>query len=207
MTASDFPISFPYGAVSAPYSAAHPHRGDDRPCPEGTPVVINGVTIGLTGHTGLAIGPHLHIQEWQGNVANTRKPQNAFKPGQVVAATQSSDFGNYVSIVTADGWTDSYCHLSQINVKVGQQIGDEVSTVGEVEFHDLYEAFFGPMTNNPPTDGDRKRWIGAETNTVLRAMQADPRHPAWLSYIEDLKKSPGSGVKPTPLTKGIYEVN
>lgn len=132
MTASDYQISFPYGATSTPYSPAHPHRGDDRPCPTGTPVVLAGTQIGLTGATGFVSGPHLHIQEWNGNVANTRKPQNSFKPGTVVQAATSSDFGNYVTIQCADGWNDSYCHLSRIDVKVGQVIGDIMVNKGDI---------------------------------------------------------------------------
>lgn len=124
--ASTYPVTFPYGATSSPYSVAHPHRGDDRPTPSGTPVVISGVTIGLTGATGNVTGPHLHVQEWQSDVADTRKPQNAFKPGTVIQTSSSSDFGNYITIKTADGWNDSYCHLSKINVTVGQVIGGDM---------------------------------------------------------------------------------
>lgn len=132
MTASDYPINFPYGATVAPYSPTHPHRGDDHPCPAGTPLVINGITLGLTGATGFVSGPHLHIQEWQNDYANTRKPQNAFKPGTVVnidpSGTQGDgSFGKFITIQTADGWNDSYCHLSQINVTVGQKIGDSMA--------------------------------------------------------------------------------
>lgn len=85
--------------------------------------------------------------------------------------------------------------------------GGSMSTVGEVEFNRLYIALFGPMEVNPPTEGDRKRWIGGETNTVIRSMDADPRRSAWLQYIESLKQSsnpstykPYSGV--TLYTKG-----
>jgi hypothetical protein len=81
---------------------------------------------------------------------------------------------------------------------------NDMSTVGEIEFHDLYEAFFGPMAINQPTDGDRNRWIGAETNTVLRAMQDDPRHPAWLAYIESLKNPQVPNA--TQLKPGLYKV-
>lgn len=127
MNASDYPINFPYGSSDPPYSTAHRHRGDDRPCPEGTPIVMDGVTIGLTGHTGeyqgVAYLPHLHIQEWQGDFANTREPQNSFEGGTVVQAGTLSEFGNYVTIQTSDGWNDSYCHLSKINVKVGDEVG------------------------------------------------------------------------------------
>lgn len=125
MSAKDYAITFPYGATSAPYSPSHPHRGDDRPCPIGTPVVIDNITIGLTGATGRVTGAHLHIQEWQGSPSNTRKPQNSFKGGTVTTVAVSSDFGIYVTI-TKDGWNTSYCHLSGTNVQVGQEIGVDI---------------------------------------------------------------------------------
>lgn len=125
ITAKNYPVNFPYGATSAPYSRLHPHRGDDRACPSGTPIVIGSTTIGLTGATGKVIGAHLHIQEWKGDYANTRKPQNAFKTGVVTNidpnGTQGDgSFGKFITIRSVDGWSDSYCHLSEINVKVGQ---------------------------------------------------------------------------------------
>lgn len=121
-TLDQYPISFPYGATTPPYSPGHAHRGDDRAAPGVTPILVEGVQIGLVGTTGLSTGNHTHLQEWQGNMANTRKPQNWFKGGTVTAATQSSDFGNYVTI-TRDGWNDTYAHLSRIDVKIGDIIG------------------------------------------------------------------------------------
>ena len=128
MSASDYAVNFPYGATTDPYSKIRPHRGNDRPCPAGTPIVIGGTTIGLTGATGMVSGPHLHIQEHTaGNYANTRKPQNEFKPGTVIGVYPNSlgdgTFGKFIDIQTDDGWVDSYCHLSQINVQVGQKVG------------------------------------------------------------------------------------
>ena len=85
-----------------------------------------------------------------------------------------------------------------------------MSTVGEVEFNYLFFNFFGDKVQ--PTDGDRKRWLGAETNTVIRQMEADPRQPDYDKYVKDLEKAAqGGGPAPAPpsaikLEKGLYEV-
>jgi murein DD-endopeptidase MepM/ murein hydrolase activator NlpD len=128
MTAKDYKVSFPYGATSAPYSKDHPHRGNDRACPTGTPVVINGVTLGLTGATGMVSGPHLHTQEWRGDVATTRKPENEFKAGTVVDTGTRPQWGKFVT-VQVNGWNTTYCHLSEIKVRAGQIIGEQQEMV------------------------------------------------------------------------------
>ena len=170
MTASDYPINFPYGSTEAPYSVAHHHRGDDRPCPMGTPVVVGGVNIGFTGATGMVTGPHLHIQEWQNDYANTRKPQNAFAPGTVTnidpAGTQGDgSFGKFITIQTADGWNDTYCHLSQINVSVGQVIGGEIMLSPD----DVTLAFLAGF-NRRATDDEVKYWTGRKFSELLQAI-------------------------------------
>lgn len=50
---------------------------------------------------------------------------------------------------------------------------EEMSTIGEIEFNDLFRAFFGDI--NLVTEADRKAWVGGESNTVIRSMAADPR--------------------------------
>lgn len=163
MTAQDYGINFPYGATDYPYSPTHPHRGDDRPCPTGTPVVINGTTIGLTGATGYVFGAHLHIQEWSGTPANTRKPQNSFKPGRVTAATSSSDFGNYITITGSDGWNTSYCHLSQINVSVGQEIGVKAMIPDNDDWYWRFKKLMMQVRGRDMSrDEFRKNFVGVE---------------------------------------------
>lgn len=145
MSAKDYPVYFPYGATSPPYSAAHPHLGDDCCNVWGEEVEIEGIVIGLVGATGDAYdsegrrgtkaAAHLHSQEWLSSVTNTRKPQNKFKPGIVVAAGTASEWGNYVTIRNDDGWNTTYAHLEKVFVNPGQLItgGNMTLTAEDVD--------------------------------------------------------------------------
>lgn len=170
-SAQDFQVSFSYGATSAPYSQASPHRGDDRPCPSGTPIVIAGTTVALTGNTGKSTGPHLHTQEWNGTYSNTRKPQNAFKPGTVTNidpnGTQGDgSFGKFVTIQTADGWNDTYCHLSEIKVQKGQVLG--------MASNEAIELAFQLGFNRSATQGEQDYWKDYPIEKLERSIYNDP---------------------------------
>ena len=130
MSARDYAVTFPYGATTAPYSVSSPHRGNDRPCPTGTPVVIGDTTIGWTGSTGWATGPHLHTQAGSDLYCQqTFNPTGLeFRGGTVAAKGWADQWGNYVIIQTNAGYI-CYAHLSQTNVTVGQVVGG-VSTGG-----------------------------------------------------------------------------
>lgn len=135
-TAQDYPITFLYGATDGIYyytpSASKPktdnwianyHRGSDRAMPDGTPVLVNGVQIGLSGHTGAASGPHLHIGRFVGGVDTP--PQGGglvFDDSTEAKVTEINEDpvnGKYVR-VQADGASWVYLHLSQQTATVGE---------------------------------------------------------------------------------------
>lgn len=133
-TAADYGINFAYGAQDGYWygpdgRVGKYHRGNDRPCPTGTPVVINGHTIGLTGASGLVSGPHLHTQACSagsGYSDDFNPGPYEFKNGQVVGARWHHQFGNHI-VVRVGGVDITYAHLSKINVAVGQQAGGNVA--------------------------------------------------------------------------------
>lgn len=126
---SRYPITFGYKAQDnvfyGPNGRVGPyHRGADRACPIGTPIVINGQTIGLTGNTGLSSGPHCHTQAMK-NSQDLNPAPYEFKGGKVTRARYQYDFGNVVGIKV--GTVEIfYAHLSKINVKIGDTIGDDM---------------------------------------------------------------------------------
>lgn len=128
MSLFNYKVSLAYGSKEPPYgtSALPYHRGEDYPTPKGTPLTI-GRVIGLTGDSGFTSGPHLHIQEWKGSVYTTRKPQNAFKGGTVVAASNNTNqqWGRHITVLGKDGWNTTYAHLDKTSVKIGQTIKEE----------------------------------------------------------------------------------
>lgn len=122
--AKDYPVTFPYGATTAPYSPSYPHKGDDRAMPVGTSVRVNGVQIGNSGKTGFVTGPHLHVGKWlNGRHYNPGGKGFSFNSAVVTQIDPYDNDANGKFVrVQADGYSWVYLHLSEITCKVGQKL-------------------------------------------------------------------------------------
>lgn len=181
-TAADYYVNFGYKATDGYYYGQNGivgkyHRGNDRPCPSGTPIVISGVTIGLTGATGLASGPHLHTQACTAGSSYTNDLDPGpyeFKNGTVVVAGWHSQFGNYI-VIRVGGVDITYAHLSKINVSVGQTITSAQSAGGSQVFNndqEVQEAYL-MLRGNPGSAGERAGWIGQSKQLFFRVAKAE----------------------------------
>lgn len=169
MSAANYTVNFGYKAQDGYYYGPNGkvgkyHRGNDRPCPSGTPIIISGVTIGLTGATGLVSGPHLHTQACTAgrNYADDFDPgPYEFKNGTVVSAGWHSQFGNHI-VIRVGGVDITYAHLSKINVSVGQTITSPSGAGGNNVFQndqEVKEAYL-MLRGNEGSAAERKGWIG-----------------------------------------------
>lgn len=142
---ADYPISFPFGATSAPYSPSKPHHGDDRAAPSGTPIIVSGKNIGLVGSTGFSSGPHLHVDKNPNYPATSGyvKPTNPFSiTGKVVFAGDAGTAGRMTVIKTADAYW-RFLHQSQINVKAGDIIQGGTIMPTEAEVKNYFQVWLG----------------------------------------------------------------
>ncbi len=120
-TANQYPVTTPYGKVAGYPLNNGFHNGIDYGCPTGTPVVVNGVQIGLSGSTGYSTGPHLHVGRWVNGLPTNPKGGFTFKSAKVTEINQDKTNGKYVR-VQADGASWVYLHLSKQTCKVGQTL-------------------------------------------------------------------------------------
>ena len=160
MTASDYRVTFGYLATTTINGRPYTHRGLDRSMPSGTPVVIGGVTVGLSGNTGLSTGPHLHTQAGHDAATqNTINPSgHEFQTGTVTnrRTTDSGSWGKFVTIRNNSGVYVTYAHLSQVNVTVGQKIGGSKLMDTDKKVGDQYFTLRGSRG----TAAERRGWIG-----------------------------------------------
>lgn len=123
--ASQYPVTLWYGATTPPYGTPQfpYHRGVDYGAPEGTPLLVNGVLVGITGHTGFVTGPHLHLGHWvSGRDVDPGKGGFKVNGAKVLRIGEDNVNGKYVHVGDADGSYWVYLHLSRVDVKVGQEL-------------------------------------------------------------------------------------
>lgn len=193
MNIDDYPIYYPYNATSPPYSPGQPHKGNDYALQESDPVIIEGTQIGKTGHTGWADGPHVHVQagrdEWAQNPINPTSYVG--KPGIAVKTGFGSQWGNYVCVRVGDV-NVFYCHLSRIDVNVGDIIGGDMATDQQKTAWINYEHenVFGKPAPQPVIDSWRGILNKDYVQGSLDIMASNNKNPA------ALKNKPANGNAP-----------
>lgn len=129
MNVPDFPVTelfgcqpgYPLNQNLCPPGQGY-HNGIDYGCPSGTPIIVNGVTIGISGATGAVTGPHCHVGKWvNGGSVNPGVGNGfSFKSAVVTDVNQDATNGKYVAL-NGDGARWVYLHMSDNSkVKVGQ---------------------------------------------------------------------------------------
>jgi len=154
-TAQDYPVTFPYGAKSAPYgtSALPYHRGEDRYMPSGTPILVNGVQIGLSGATGFVTGAHLHIGRWVGGRdTNPGGGGFYFNNAVVTEVGQDATNGKFVR-VQGDGASWVYLHMSQPTASVNQVLKPTTNQGGSMASDKTIEQVFAMGLDRAPDPG------------------------------------------------------
>lgn len=196
MSASDYPVTFPYGATTPPYgptgTAGPYHRGDDRYMPIGTPVLVNLTQIGLSGESGEATGPHLHIGRFVDGKDTNPHGQGFFIKSPVVVFGTGYDSinGNYVQLTDGDGVLWVYLHLSHINVTKGQVI-DDMDEVASLK----------------KTIADYEKRINDLQNEVNGLNQTAHDYEARINTLQDeLNHANAALNNPVVLAPGMYKV-
>lgn len=207
--ASQYPITQPYG-----YDPSYPlnggnHLGVDYGCPVGTPIVVNGVTIGLSGSTGAVTGPHLHVGRWvNGKATDPGKGGFSFNSAQVTEVSQDPTNGKFVR-VQGDGASWVYLHMSDNSkVKVGQVLqGDNMSSTRKPIPPEIVSQHYSNYTNGhvtvKPTDPATQNrfedpisdefWYGLKTQQldVIKGLDKEVANLKAQLAAEGTKLTPG----------------
>jgi len=132
MTIWDAPVTelfgcqpdYPLNTAQCPVGQGF-HNGVDYGSTVGTPVTVNGVTIGLSGATGTVTGPHCHVGHWGPNGVIAINPQDGklVNGAKVTEVSSDSVNGKFVRVGDADGTSWVYLHMSDNSiVQVGQSL-------------------------------------------------------------------------------------
>lgn len=127
MTIWDFRVTQPYG-----YDPSYPlnngfHRGIDYGAPDNTPVTVNGVVIGLSGHSGFVTGAHTHVGKFVNGQAVDPGTKGGMTLSNAVVLDTGNDTtnGNFVRVQSGNA-TYVYLHLSKITCSKGQKLEEVI---------------------------------------------------------------------------------
>lgn len=168
----NYPVTTPYGQVPGYPLNNGFHTGIDYGYPMGTPVVVNGVTIGLSNNTGDSTGPHLHVGKYVNGQVQDPGVGNGFSFDSAVVYDTGSDSvnGNYVRIM-GDGALWNYLHLQTVLVSKGQLLkgGDDMKPTREGVI-----VAYQVVLQETPTEEQINAQLGqASMADVLRSLDAD----------------------------------
>lgn len=195
-SAQDFPITeyfgcqpgYPLNTNICPPGQGF-HNGRDYGCPSGTPIVVNGVTIGLSGKTGYVTGPHLHVGRWvNGKATDPGTGGFQFNSAVVAEINEDATNGKYVAL-NADGARWVYLHMSDNNlVQEGQKLeGGASMKPTEQDIRQIYQV----VLVRDPTDQELQAQLNQGTAMdVVRSLGQDSirRTDSFLQQIKDAAK-------------------
>ncbi len=204
MISSDYPLTTAYGWVDGyPLNldpVNHPrqgfHKGEDYYMPEGTPIVVNGVQIGVSGATGNVTGPHVHVGRWVGGSATAPNGAgwNLDNP-HVTDVGYDEANGNYVGLLDGQGARWVYLHMREKSAAVkGNDVlanlpkynegGNMPSLVTRDDLESMSGAYFGSM----PTKADVDNWIGKDLEVMRQQFEVDQRR---VNYFQTVQRAFG----------------
>lgn len=194
----NYPVTTPFGHVAGYPLNNGFHNGIDYGYPMGTPVIVNGVTIGLSNNTGATTGPHLHVGKFVNGVVQDPGVGNGFQFDSAVIFDTGFDSsnGNYVRIA-ADGVLWNYLHLEKVLVSQGQELKggnppQEEEVLNEGDVINLYKSMLG----RDPSQDEINIYNGKDWKTVVYAFLGS----------DEFKNRVARGGSPTKLTPGLYQV-
>lgn len=164
----------------------------------GTPVVVNGATIGFSNNTGTTTGPHLHVGKFVNGVVQNPGIGNGFSFNSAVVydtdTIGNTENGKFVRI-TADGALWNYLHLESVSVTKNQVLEEEMSTIGDVEARILIKHIYG-YTNEVDIEGAIPALLNGESNTIIRMMDSTPTAAAYQAQIKEWASDTPADIKP-----------
>jgi hypothetical protein len=204
MMVQDYPVTTPFGKVPGYPLNNGFHKGIDYGAPEGTPVVVNGVTIGLVGHTGYVYdnegknsikAAHLHVGRFVYGVVQDPGVGGGFAlapPVRVTTVSHDAANGNYVRLTDGNGVEWVYLHLSQQLVTVGQELkGEDMATkTGILDARILSAMLLGNNGRNGSKDAlsgqiddDLQKYVGQDLHDVMWQMFDSDQGKQFKDYL------------------------